>query len=189
MQLGCSGTRRTVRARLMSHQSKAFRVPCSFSLPPSPHLNQHPKPRHQTMAHVRLYLGILPHTPEQDAFDRSYDDVCRASVKRLMIAVDARFPEESAEDRADFDLDEMKYIRQEALDRYLKRTGPDGEAVWSSEEEESEVEEEMDDGRTYVVDGEVDEQGRQVTMRGRFVMDPETGRIYMREMGRGVQDS
>ena len=61
------------------------------------------------------------------------------------------------------------------MQRYLKRTGPDREAVLSSDYE-SEVKQETDYGRTYVVDGEVDGHGGR-SRCGEVVMNPEAGRI------------
>lgn len=91
------------------------------------------------MTQVRPYarIRILQHTPLQHALDSTDNDVRRASVKRVMVALDARIPEDSAQDRADFERNEIKYSRMAALVRYLKIVGPDGHTGWSSHEDES----------------------------------------------------
>ena len=70
------------------------------------------------------------------------------------------------------------------MQRYLKRTGPDGEPVLISDDE-SKVEEETDYGRTCVVDGEVDGHGGR-SRCGEVMMNPEAGRIICEMWSEGL---
>lgn len=108
------------------------------------------------------------HTKVNRDFDRiDIDDSRGFALKGFLGAVD---PNETAEEREERKVREGYYEQLERAE------------VEAEEEEEAEK---MGDGRVYVVDGEFDEHGNQVIMRGGLVW--EGGRLIMKEVWRGVR--